>query len=236
MDMGRLLAIIVAVSWAGGICPAAHAFDRGASGPAPLVFQYQIEHPIYGDIGTYTNSIVKAGAQTTVHTSVRVLVKVLGMVLYREVTERTEQWQGDRLASFRSVTLKNGRTYDVSGAAQGDAFMVTGPDGTFRAPADVQPPNPWSARCLKSNAMLSSLSGRIFPARIIDRGQDSLSLVGHTYRAHEYEIVTDRSHLVWFDPDGVPLQIESTEEGQPVRLVLTHQPEKAQVIASAPRP
>lgn len=228
MDIGRLLAMIIAVSWAASTAPAC------AADPAPLVFQYQIQHPIFGDIGTYTNSIVKAGASTTVHTAVRVLVKVLGMVMYREVTDRTEEWRGDRLASFRSVTQKNGHIYDVSGEAEGDTFVVTGPDGTFRAPADVQPPNPWSARCLKSDAMLSSVTGRIFPARIVDRGQDALSVAGQTYRAHEYEIDADRSHLVWFDQDGVPLQIESTEEGQPVRLVLMRHPDEAQTIAAVP--
>lgn len=226
--MGRLLTVLVALSWIGGASLPAQAAD-----PTPLVLQYQIKSPIYGDIGTYTNSIEKAGATTTVHTAVHVLVKILGMVMYREDTARTEHWQGDRLVSFHSVTQKNGRTYDVTGEAQGGAFVVTGPAGTFKAPADVQPPNPWSVRCLKSNTMLSSLSGRIFSAHILDRGQDVLSVAGQKYRAHEYEITTDRRHLVWFNDLGVPLQIEANEEGQPVRLVLTRYPEPAQMAAAA---
>jgi hypothetical protein len=236
--MGRLLTILAALSWIAGAVPPAQAADLQAANPQaanptpPLVLEYRIESPVYGDIGSYTNSIEKAGRSTTVHTTVHVLVKVLGIVMYRGDTARTEHWQGDRLISFRSATQKNGRTYDVTGEAQGGAFVVTGPAGTFHAPADVQPPNPWSARCLKSNAMLSSLSGRIFPAHIRDRGQDVLSVAGQKYRAHEYQITTDRPHLVWFDDLGVPLQIEATEEGQPVRLTLSRYPEPAQIAAA----
>ncbi len=224
-----LLALFTLWSLGTAIAPAR------ADDAAPLVFQYQIRHPLYGDIGTYTNKITKSGDSTEVLTSVQVTVKVFGAVLYREVSNRTEHWRDGRLVGFQSVTDKDGKTYDVSGKADGERFAITGPEGTFLAPADVQPPNPWSASCLKSRAMLSSVSGRIFPARIVDQGSDVLSIAGQRMRAQKYEIDTDRPHTVWFSDAGYPLQIESDEDGQPVRLVLTHYPERAQTVAAATR-
>lgn len=200
---------------------------------APLVFEYQIRHPLYGNIGTYINKIIKSGDTTEVLTSVRVMVKVFGAVLYREVSDRTEHWRNGRLVGFQSVTDKDGKTYDVSGKADGERFAITGPEGSFSAPADVQPPNTWSASCLKSTTMLSSISGRIFSARIIDQGAEMLSVDGRRFRTQKYEIDADRPHTVWFNDAGIPLQIESDEEGQPVRLVLTHYPEQAQSVAAA---
>jgi len=227
--MARLLILLAALSWLATPVPA-HAADG-----APMVFEYQIRHPLYGDVGTYTNKIIKTGDTTEVLTSVRVMVKLFGAVLYREVSDRTEHWRDGRLIGFRSVTNKDGKTYDVTGKADGEEFAVTGPDGTFTAPADVQPPNPWSASCLKSNAMLSSVSGRIYAAKVRAQGTDVLSIAGQRVRTQKYEIDTDRPHTVWFNDAGVPLQIESNEEGQPVRLVLTHYPDPAQTVAAVPQ-
>lgn len=228
-----LASICFATAW---LCGAAAACAGDADqSPAPLVFEYHIQHPLYGDVGTYTNRITKSGDTTEVLTSVHVSVKILGAVLYQEVSNRTEHWRDGRLVGFESKTDKDGQTYDVNGKADGDAFAVTGPAGTFTAPADVQPPNPWSVDCLKSSAMLSSMSGKIFAARVIDQGTDMLSIDGQRYRTQKYEIDTDRPHTVWFNDAGVPLQIESDEEGQPVRLVLTNPPEQSQAMATFPR-
>lgn len=225
--MRRAIAVVIAVS-----CCSALA-SSPASATAPLVFQYRIEHPTYGDIGTFTNTIVKTDGTTDVQTRVRVAVKLLGATLFREVSDRTEQWRDDRLVSFHGVTNKDGRRFEVTGEARGDRFVVNGPDGTFVAPADVQPPNPWSARCLKSGTMLSSLSGRVFAAHVLDRGQDVVVIGGQRHRVHKYEIDTDRTHVVWFDDRGVPLRIDSVEDGEPVRLVLTEYPDQPDAIAVA---
>ncbi len=225
--MSRILLALFAV-WSLGATAPARAEDA-----TPLVFEYQIRHPLYGDIGTYINKIIKSGDTTEVLTSVRVKVTAFGAVLYREASDRTEHWRNGRLVGFQSVTDKDGKSYDVSGKADGERFAVTGPEGTFIAPADVQPPNPWSARCLKSTAMLSSMSGRIFSARITAQGPETLSIGGERFRTQKYEIDTDRPHIVWFNDAGIPLQIESNEEGQPVRLVLTHYPDQAQTVAAA---
>ncbi|HTY67598.1 MAG TPA: DUF6134 family protein [Alphaproteobacteria bacterium] len=227
--MSRVLIALLALSSLAAVAPAR------ADDVTPLVLEYQIRHPLYGDIGTYINTIVKSGDTTEVLTSVRVKVKAFGAVLYREVSDRTEHWRNGRLIGFESATEKDGKSYDVSGKADGDSFAITGPAGTFIAPADVQPPNPWSASCLNSSAMLSSMSGRIFSAKVIDQGPEMLSVGGQSFRTQKYEIDTDRPHTVWFNEAGIPLQIESDEEGQPVRLVLSHYPDQAQAVAALPR-
>ena len=82
--------------------------------------------------------------------------------------------------------------------------------------------------------MLSSISGKVFRARVIDRGTELITVAGQQFQTHKYEVDTDRPHTIWFDDLGVPLQIESTERGDPVRLVLTRYPDDAEAIAAAP--
>lgn len=225
--MGRTLVLLLGLSCAAVVTPAPGRAE-------PLVFEYQIEHPTYGDIGTFTNTIVKNGPTTEVQTSVKVAVKFLGATLYRETSDRTERWHGHRLMTFHGVTDKDGKIFEVSGQAQGDHFVVSGPAGTFIAPADVQPPNPWSAACLKADTMLSSMSGKVFRARVSDRGEELITVAGRQFQTHKYDVDTDRPHTIWFDDRGVPVQIESTDHGDPVRLVLTRYPDDAQTVAAAP--
>src|SRR5579883_1292501 len=122
--MSRIVIALLALSSLAVMAPA-----RGEDVP-PLVFQYQIEHPLYGDIGTYINTIIKSGDTTEVSTSVHVQVKAFGAVLYREASQRTEHWRAGRLVGFQSVTDKDGKTYDVRGKAEGDGFAITGPAGS----------------------------------------------------------------------------------------------------------
>ena len=50
--------------------------------------QYKVIHSVYGDIGTYANSIYGQGDIITIRTDVRLLVSLLGIILYRESADR----------------------------------------------------------------------------------------------------------------------------------------------------
>jgi hypothetical protein len=54
---------------------------------------YRVHHPVFGDIGTYNNTIETTGDITTVLTSVHLKVAALGVVLHREDAERTERME-----------------------------------------------------------------------------------------------------------------------------------------------
>lgn len=201
---------------------------------APLVYEYRVKHPTYGDIGTYVNVIERSGDTMQVTTTVHVRVKVFGAVIYREDADRTERWQGGRLVQFHGTTTKNGKRSDVNGEARGASFVITGPEGVFIAPANVQPPNPLSSDCLKSDVMMSAATGRLYTAQIIDGGDEVVTLNGRPYQTHKYEIDTDRPHIVWFDERGVPLMLQSVEHGGTVRLMLSNYPPETIHLAEAP--
>ena len=117
-----------------------------AAGATETTYEYKIEHPRYGDIGTYANVVRAVGDVYEIETELHVAVKVLGIVMHREDAKRTERWQGDRLVSFEGVTITNGDRLEISGQAQGDHFVVTTPAGKITAPASVHPSNPWGAK------------------------------------------------------------------------------------------
>jgi hypothetical protein len=224
--MVRLIAILLLCACVGTI-----AGPRPAAA-APATYEYRVMHPTYGDIGSYTNVIDRSGGDVHVQTVARIKVTILGVTLYRETADRNEVWKNGRLVYFHAVTTKNGKRVEVEGQADGDRFVVNGPEGTVTAPANVQPPNLWSSDCLRSDAMLSSVTGKIYPAQVHDHGEEVVNVAGQQRKTRKYEIDTDRAHTVWFDDRGVPVILQTIEDGDPVQLVLARYPESVNLAAA----
>src|SRR5260370_10832 len=99
LTRARLLAAIAGV--VAGTAAIGPAFAQ-----ASAQFTYRVTHSVFGDIGTYTNTVEPNRDGITVETRVHFEGKMLGVRMYREEAERIERWQGDRLGSFHCVTGK----------------------------------------------------------------------------------------------------------------------------------
>ncbi len=209
---------IVALALAAGFVTSAAADPPDA----PTVMEYKIRHAQYGDIGTYTNVIRTTGNEVEVQSTLRIAVKLLGLTLYREEGERRERWRGNRLVSFHGTTDKNGERLAVTGEARGDVFVVTGPWGTGEAPLDVQPSNPWSARMLNATTMMSTTTGKLFPARVHGGEEELITFFdGKPQRLRQFEIFSDKREFVWLDQRDIPVAFGTEDGGVRVEFVLT---------------
>jgi hypothetical protein len=186
----------------------------------PKTYTYSVEHPIYGVIGTYTDKVEVNGDTRRIDTSLRVAVKILGIVVYREEADRTEEWRGARLELFHGVTTVNGKQIDISGKAQGEGFVITAPSGTSVVPANVYTSSPWSVGLPRPGTMMSTKNGKVEPVRVIDDGVAATSVRGTEMLLQHYEIITDKHQEVWSDTKGVPVRFRSEENGGPVDFIL----------------
>ena len=184
------------------------------------VYAYRVVHPTYGDIGTYTNVIDRAGDDTSVQTELKIAVKAVGIVVYRQEARRAEHWRRDRLVSFESVTVTNGDKLEVRGEARDGGFAITTPSGTVVAPGNVHPSNPWSAMVLNTDYMMSTKTGRLDHVRVSGGEEEAVALNGNTLRLHQYEIVGDKRQFVWLDERGTPVAFRTEENGAQVDFVL----------------
>jgi hypothetical protein len=210
------LAIITAGTGIGVVGPAA------ASGlPRQLV--YRVTHAVFGDIGTYINTIEPDGTGTLVLTQAKFDVRMLGVRMYHEVAQRTERWQDNRLVSFEGVTDKGKGPVVVKGKARGNEFVITSPQGTVAAPANVHPANPWSDNFLRSNELMRPDTGRLERVRV-SGGQPTPVTVGvDTITARKY--VIDGSgkysdYTVWLDARGVPVKFTADDDTGKVTFTL----------------
>lgn len=225
-------ALVSAAAMTGALSLGGVAF---ASAPAQI-FEYRIKHAVYGDIGTYTNTIARDGERTEVASTLRIDVKVFGIVMYRREASRLERWQGDRLVSFTSIENKNGERVEVRGEARGDAFVVTSPAGRFVAPSYVRPSNPWSAEILAANVMMSTSTGRVFKARVRGGEEDVIAIDGRHERLRRFEIESDKREYVWLDRNDVPVAFRTEDEGTSVDFVLSRYPSGEAGLWPAPLP
>jgi hypothetical protein len=200
---------------------------------ASQVYEYKIKHPEYGDIGTYTNVVQQAGGNVRVETKIGVAVKILGQVVYRRESERTEHWRGERLDSFQSITVTNGDRLEVRGEARDGGFVITSNARTIVAPANVRPSNPWSARLLRSGMMMSTTTGQVYETLVRESWIDLVTANGKAARLRQYEIVSDKREFVWVNAQDVPVAFRTEEEGTPIDFVLMRYSSQAPEHVSA---
>jgi hypothetical protein len=183
-------------------------------------FTYRVSHSVFGDIGTYTNTVEPSRDGTTVQTQAHFGVKMLGVQMYHEDAERTERWQGNRLVAFRGVTDKGHGSIEVKGEAHGNSFVITSPEGTITAPWSVHPANPWSANFLHSNTMMRPDNGKLEQVRISPGQETTLQIDGATIPAIKYEVDGSARYTIWLDGRGVPVKFICDDDTGKVTFTL----------------
>ncbi len=210
-----LLSLLMALGWLTAAIPAS-AQER--------TYSYDVVHSVYGNIGTFTESIDRNGDTTRIDTRVRIAVKILGIVAHRKESDRTEIFRGDRLVSLRSATVTNGTRLDVQGEATGDHFVVKSPAGTVEAPGDVAPSDPWVLRNRGVATVVSVETGRIVPTRITGGEPEMVSLQGARVPTRHFaargEHQQGMQHEIWLNDRDVPVKFRIVDGGTAVDFIL----------------
>ena len=107
---------------------------------------YTVEHPRYGNIGIYVHTADDADGVTRIASQLRIVIRKLGIVVYRKDVDQDEVFSDKRLVSFHNTTNTNGHRIDVRGESRENKFVVTSPSGTMVAPGDVAPFDLWSLK------------------------------------------------------------------------------------------
>ncbi len=205
-----------------GVLAGASVAGSAAASDTPAQFVYRVSHSVFGEIGTYANTIEPSRDGVTVQTQAHFQVSMLGVRMYREDAERTERWQGNRLVSFHGVTDKGDGPAEVKGEARGNSFVITSSQGTVTAPASVHPANPWSANFLSSNTMMRPDSGKIEQVRVGSGQETTVKVDGAAIPAVKFEIDGSTRYTVWLDGRGVPVKFVVDDDTGKVTFTLAN--------------
>ncbi|NOG73041.1 DUF6134 family protein [Roseicella sp. DB1501] len=97
-------------------------------------------------IGTHRVAFVQSAGELTARTEVDILVKLLGITVFRFSHRFEEVWAGDRLRRAASRLDRNGTVTEMRAEAAEDAVQVQAPSGRFRLPAAAAPLTWWDSR------------------------------------------------------------------------------------------
>jgi hypothetical protein len=217
----RILSLAAVLPFAAGAALALFAgIGSAVAAGSPTQLVYRVTHSVFGNIGTYINTIEPVGTGTMVMTSAHFEVKMLGVTMHREDARRTERWAGNRLVSFDGVTDKGSGPKEVKGVARGNSFVITSPLGTFSAPATVHPANPWSANFVGSSAMMRPDNGKVEPVRVTGGKPAAVTIDGAAVSTRKYEIDGHDRYTVWIDSRGIPVKFEAPDDTGTVTFTL----------------
>jgi len=193
----------------------------------PQVYIYSVVHPIYGEIGTFTDTIDRSPEATRIDSRLRIAVKFLGIVVYRQEANTTEIMRGNRLVSLQSATEKDGQHLEVHGEARGDQFVVTTTAGSFIGPAAIAPSDPWVLKHTGEATVVFTDTGRITNLHVSGGDYDAVSLNGAPVSTRHFVVIGDKRQEVWLDNREIPVMFRTVENGTPIDFVLQNAPAAA---------
>ena len=198
------------------------------------VYTYSVVHPFYGEIGTYTDMIDRSSRATRIDSRLRIAVKLLGIVVYRQEANTTEIMFGDRLVFLQSVTERDGRHLEVHGEAQGNRFVVTATAGSSTGPLAIAPSDPWVLRHTGEATVVFTDTGRIIDLHISGGDYETVSVNGASMSARHFIVTGDKRQEVWLDNREIPIMFRTTENGTPIDFVLQNATAAAGVTKGTP--
>jgi hypothetical protein len=186
----------------------------------PQIYVYSVVHPIYGEIGTFTDTIDRSAEATRIDSRLRIAVTLLGIVAFRQDSDTTEIMRGDRLISLRSITDKDGQHVEVHGEAQGDKFVVNATAGSFAGPATIAPSDPWLLNRTGDETVVFTDTGRIINMNISGGGYDTILVNGTSVSARHFIVMGERQQEVWLDDREIPIMFRTVEDGTAIDFML----------------
>jgi hypothetical protein len=183
----------------------------GTAGPArgapALQLVYRITHSVIGDVGSYTCTVEPLGnGATQVEAREQIDVRMLGIPIYHLNATDIEHWAGDRLIAFDAVTEKADGRAEIRGAARGDQFIVTSPQGRLTTTATVHPAEPCAPNFLQSTTVLHPDTGGLDQVRLSGGEPSSLNIAGTSIPVRKYILDGKTRYTVWVDSRDLPVK------------------------------
>jgi hypothetical protein len=192
---------------------------RPAEAPAGI-YRYVVRHPTFGVIGSFTNAVTSRPGETRVSTELHIKVSAAIITLKSIEARREEVWRDGRLAAYRSVTDRDGRRIAVEGRADGNKFIVSGPNGTEEAPREVFPSNPWSIAITRAHVFVAGESGRLYRANFVEAPAQRVMLGGRAVPARHFSADAPAQPQLWYADGGVLVQFSIVEDGTEILFTL----------------
>jgi len=165
------------------------------------------------EIGEHHVTFARDGDTLTVRSLFDIVVKLLGIPVYRYKYESEEVWHGSSLAQLTSTVDDNGTPHSVKATEQDGKLSVTGPDAHETVTGPILPSTHWNAQVIQATRVVNTLNGKIDAIKLVPQGQELVPVGNAQRQATHYAYTGDIKAESWYDAEGhwVKLRFPGTD-------------------------
>jgi len=166
-------------------------------------------------IGTHRFELRVDGATARLASDARFRVRLLVVDAYSYEHHAEETWQGDCLVALDSRTIEQGKTTQVAGRTDGDAFVVEGPAGRETLARCPMTFAYWNPAILRQKQLINPQTGVATPIAVEPLGNEPVKVRGASVEVTRQRIQTDKTSIeVLYTASGEWVGLRSrTREG-----------------------
>ena len=153
-------------------------------------------------IGEHHLTFTAEGGAMTMRADVEIVVRLIGVPVFRFAHHAVEHWQGGRLVAFASRTNDDGRAYWVQAQREPAGLAVSASAvPRYTAPTNALPMTHWN-RAELGVPKINPERGDLLRPVVTDRGVTLVpDAYGGTIAARRYNFSGEATLDVWFDTD-----------------------------------
>ena len=152
-----------------------------------------------------------------------IAVSMMFVTVYRFEHEGHERWENGQLVSLISETDDDGEAHDLVVRADGAVLEVSDNGVTVERPFGLLTGSLWHSGIVGAPAttLLNTLNGNAMNITVQDVGDEQVQGEQGLVAARHYRLTGDLEREVWYDTDGVLVQIRfSADDGSEILYVL----------------
>lgn len=190
----------------------------GASLPVPPDGRIGFRMLRNGDVvGSHGLNFAVVGDQLVVSVAIDILVKFMGVGIYRYSHRATERWQGDRFMGIESRTDRDGSPREMKAMRGPEGMVVTGTRvKRYIAPETALPTTYWN-RAMVAAQVINSEDGRLMLTGVTEGPIEQVRFAsGATTLARRYGFGGELTLDLWYDTLGQWAHLQFTSEGSTI--------------------
>ena len=166
------------------------------------------------EIGYHDFTLQELDNQRTMQSEANFEYRLLFVKLYGYEHENTETWTGDCLTGIESRTDANGKPFRVSGALQGDRFILSGTAGEAELPSCSMTFAYWNPVFLQQDRLINVQNGEVIDVKVSEPELVQLEVRGVLQPAWRYQLGAGEMNIeLWYSENHEWLALETDARG-----------------------
>lgn len=197
--IAQTLGLTVLMLAAAPVLPA--AATAAASNAVPQEYLFEIRRD-GSPVGRHRVWLNRTGADLRAEAHSEIVVRMLGIPVYRFDYRSVSQWRDGRMLSLDATTDDDGTVARVSARPDGSGLRLEGPEGAAMAPAAIFPTDHWNPGVIGATQVLNTISGKLNRVTMTREAREDRPTDRGPRPATRYRYAGDLEATVWYDDDG----------------------------------